>query len=146
MSLSKSLLYKDITNQVRGNFKVLKLKGIEHGEYYIPIHKGAVKTGMKIPRENLKRASLIYQVGDVVRIKTKEQFARDFKINYSEQEREFYVRTSNTFSVSMNVYCGREFVIVGYTRERGYMLKDIPFFSFDSDMFVANRCFLYKEI
>jgi hypothetical protein len=135
-----------MTNQVKGNFKVSNLKEVEHGEYYIPIHKGVAKTGMKIPRENLKRASLIYQVGDVVRIKTKEQFARDFQIHYPSDDNKFYVQTSNTFSVSMNSYCGKAYTIVKGTFRMGYTLEGIPYYSFDSDMFATKGCFIYKEI
>jgi len=145
MCLSEKLLYRDITNQVKGNFKVSKIRDAKYKGYYFPIHKGMINTEIKIPHENLKKTSLTHKVGDKVRIKTKEQFAKDFKIHYANNGKRFYVQTSNTFSVSMNSYCGREFIIE-YVGWSGYILRGISFYSFDSDMFMADRHFIYKEI
>jgi len=142
------VLYKTKGNRIKGGFTTRPVPFCHVTHSYYPIYKGVVDFDIIIKEEELVLDSPQFSVGDMVWVKTKSQFKRNFRITEKFSEGRlcgFLVNTKKGFLSSMNDHCGKKFKVSTVTFDGTYRLEGSPF-NFDADMLIGPIDKTYKEV
>jgi len=142
------VLYKTKGNRIKGGFTTRPASSCNHNPVYHPIYKGVTDFDVILKEEELILDSPRFSVGDIVWVKTKSQFKRNFTVVEGFPEDEFsgfLVDTKKGFLPSMNDHCGKKFKVSTVTFDGTYRLEGSPY-SFDADMLIGPVDKTYKEV
>jgi len=149
MEISPARLYDTKDNGIKGGFQLSFLK---EGFFY-PSYSDKIDTSIIIKKSNLMFHSPNFKLGETVRVKTKEEFSRHFKVEEPELIDGYYVKTRCFFSVDMNKFSGRGFKIKSILEEgifllegcRGHLNEGYRYYPFDADMLIKEMV-IFKEV
>jgi len=138
----RETLYKTTNKAIKGNFFINR---IVNNNIYEIAQKGSYLSIAIDDPSVFELTAPNFNIGEVVRIKTKEEFAKDFVIIHHESLK-FKVVTCSNFQPNMNKFCGKKYKIDCVSENGAFRLVDGGEFYFDPDMFIKLRDVIFKEV
>jgi len=149
MKIITTRLYSTKDNSIKGGFQLCSLsEGL-----FFPCYLGEIDTSIIIKESNLTPYSPKFRIGEIVGVKTKEEFSRYFRVEKSPFSDGFFVTTRCYFSTNMNKLSGKIFKIKSIEEEGVYILDECKDYAndetayhlFDADM-LTKIPIIFKEV